>query len=224
MPTDRATLERLGLRDIPRWYREKHNIGSVVSNGLVSARPGFLERTWRAEISVPVLPTGRVTEPASPISETNKREFELAAPPAKASATGKTSGTRSGLQHSIHAQTEPAVQIQTATSSKQMVPRKPAALSTPAKTQQQTHKPQPGFVVPDHLTDPMPNYPALSPTPNTPNSNPAVLRESDTALLPTSQHKSPRKVKTRHARPATQPAAAALVKQDRVVERLVDHE
>ena len=28
MPLDRATLERLGHRDIPKWYREKHGLGS----------------------------------------------------------------------------------------------------------------------------------------------------------------------------------------------------
>lgn len=33
MPTDLAMLERLGLRDIPRWYREKFNVHSLLGQG-----------------------------------------------------------------------------------------------------------------------------------------------------------------------------------------------
>ncbi|KAL4764087.1 uncharacterized protein BDW70DRAFT_157208 [Aspergillus foveolatus] len=33
MPHDRAMLEKLGLRDIPRWYRDKYNIPSLLPNG-----------------------------------------------------------------------------------------------------------------------------------------------------------------------------------------------
>ncbi|KAJ9351761.1 hypothetical protein DTO027B9_6137 [Paecilomyces variotii] len=33
MPKDLPTLEKLGLRDIPRWYREKHGIPSLLPNG-----------------------------------------------------------------------------------------------------------------------------------------------------------------------------------------------
>lgn len=32
MPRDASTLEKLGLRDIPRWYREKHNVKSMAAN------------------------------------------------------------------------------------------------------------------------------------------------------------------------------------------------
>ena len=31
MPLDKLTLERLGLRDIPRWYRTKHGLGSYLA-------------------------------------------------------------------------------------------------------------------------------------------------------------------------------------------------
>jgi hypothetical protein len=31
MPLDQPTLQRLGLRDIPRWYRERHGLGSYLS-------------------------------------------------------------------------------------------------------------------------------------------------------------------------------------------------
>ncbi|KAJ5779625.1 hypothetical protein N7457_007345 [Penicillium paradoxum] len=33
MPLDLASLERLGLRDIPRWFREKHNLPSLAYSG-----------------------------------------------------------------------------------------------------------------------------------------------------------------------------------------------
>ncbi|KAE8328353.1 hypothetical protein BDV39DRAFT_69748 [Aspergillus sergii] len=33
MPNDLPTLEKLGLRDIPRWYREKYGIPSLLPNG-----------------------------------------------------------------------------------------------------------------------------------------------------------------------------------------------
>lgn len=52
MPLDPPTLEKLGLRDIPRWYREKHGLGSYLALGLQKAgsgstRPLFMERNWR---------------------------------------------------------------------------------------------------------------------------------------------------------------------------------
>ncbi|KAL4872971.1 hypothetical protein BDV12DRAFT_209646 [Aspergillus spectabilis] len=39
MPNDRSMLEKLGLRDIPRWYREKFNIPSILPNGHGHPRP-----------------------------------------------------------------------------------------------------------------------------------------------------------------------------------------
>ncbi|GLA14902.1 hypothetical protein AnigIFM62618_001382 [Aspergillus niger] len=38
MPGDPAMLEKLGLRDIPRWYREKYGIPSLLPNGHVHPR------------------------------------------------------------------------------------------------------------------------------------------------------------------------------------------
>lgn len=32
MPLDRETLETLGLRDVPRWYREKYHVPSLIEN------------------------------------------------------------------------------------------------------------------------------------------------------------------------------------------------
>ena len=56
MPLDRSTLEKLGLRDIPRWYREKHRLGSYLAGGNnisgINApspvKPGLMERNWRS--------------------------------------------------------------------------------------------------------------------------------------------------------------------------------
>ncbi|KAL2857915.1 hypothetical protein BJY01DRAFT_241993 [Aspergillus pseudoustus] len=39
MPLDRSMLEKLGLRDIPRWYREKYNVPSLLPNGHGHLRP-----------------------------------------------------------------------------------------------------------------------------------------------------------------------------------------
>ncbi|KAL3479884.1 hypothetical protein BJX99DRAFT_267599 [Aspergillus californicus] len=39
MPQERSMLEKLGLRDIPRWYREKHNMTSILPNGHGHPRP-----------------------------------------------------------------------------------------------------------------------------------------------------------------------------------------
>ena len=57
MPLDKATLLRLGHRDIPRWYREKHGIGSflAVNSGegnidigkVPNDKMGRMDRDWR---------------------------------------------------------------------------------------------------------------------------------------------------------------------------------
>jgi hypothetical protein len=56
MPLDRPTLEKLGLRDIPRWYREKHRLGSYLAGGNTmsginaasTTKPSLMERNWRS--------------------------------------------------------------------------------------------------------------------------------------------------------------------------------
>jgi hypothetical protein len=56
MPLDRSTLEKLGLRDIPRWYREKHRLGSYLAGGNTmsgigtssTTKPSLMERNWRS--------------------------------------------------------------------------------------------------------------------------------------------------------------------------------
>ncbi|RMD41002.1 hypothetical protein DV735_g4106, partial [Chaetothyriales sp. CBS 134920] len=46
MPFDQATLERVGLRDIPRWYREKHGLGSYLA---VSGAKGGMSLAERSK-------------------------------------------------------------------------------------------------------------------------------------------------------------------------------
>lgn len=40
-------LEKLGLRDIPRWYREKYNVSSLIPNGNASSRSHGGNQSWR---------------------------------------------------------------------------------------------------------------------------------------------------------------------------------
>ena len=48
MPTDPVMLEKLGLRDIPRWYREKYGIPSILNNGNNNPRPQIAPgQQWR---------------------------------------------------------------------------------------------------------------------------------------------------------------------------------
>lgn len=49
MPLDRDVLERLGHRDIPKWYREKHGLGSFLAggNGISGEKNERMERSWR---------------------------------------------------------------------------------------------------------------------------------------------------------------------------------
>ncbi|KAL4778933.1 hypothetical protein BJX76DRAFT_365709 [Aspergillus varians] len=53
MPHDRSMLERLGLRDIPRWYREKHNIQSILPNGHGHPRPHAANsHSWKDDVAL----------------------------------------------------------------------------------------------------------------------------------------------------------------------------
>jgi hypothetical protein len=51
MPLDRTALERLGYRDIPRWYREKHGLGSYLAGANLNSSPpvktSLMEKSWR---------------------------------------------------------------------------------------------------------------------------------------------------------------------------------
>ncbi|RAL08109.1 uncharacterized protein BO97DRAFT_473250 [Aspergillus homomorphus CBS 101889] len=55
MPHDLAMLEKLGLRDIPRWYRDKYNIPSLLPNGHGHPR-AHLSHALPAVDSIPYRP------------------------------------------------------------------------------------------------------------------------------------------------------------------------
>ncbi|KAL4803622.1 hypothetical protein BDV18DRAFT_162642 [Aspergillus unguis] len=51
MPHDRAMLEKLGLRDIPRWYRDKFNIPSLLPSGHAHPRPQTeANQPWKEDV------------------------------------------------------------------------------------------------------------------------------------------------------------------------------
>ena len=72
MPLDQETLLKLGLRDIPRWYREKHKLGSYLAGGNTisgievgsGSKPKAMERNWRNH-PVEVLLDGLSRKPAT---------------------------------------------------------------------------------------------------------------------------------------------------------------
>lgn len=57
MPTDQATLDKLGLRDIPRWYRDKYGMKSSNTNNVPDTpthiRPE-VTRSWRPGQNAPL--------------------------------------------------------------------------------------------------------------------------------------------------------------------------
>ena len=98
MPLDRPTLEKLGLRDIPRWYREKHCLSSYLAGGNtmidISAssptKPNLMERNWRSRpTEVSLDGTGR------------KPEEEIELPSTSKSSPTEQRSTRSSTSHNL---------------------------------------------------------------------------------------------------------------------------
>jgi hypothetical protein len=98
MPLDRSTLEKLGLRDIPRWYREKHRLGSYLAGGNTmssinlssTTEPNLMERDWRSHpVEVSLDGTSRKPE--------KRAELPTAS---NTSPTGKRS-TKPNTSHSV---------------------------------------------------------------------------------------------------------------------------
>lgn len=50
MPTDLATLETIGLQEIPAWYREKYNVPSIRGR----SRVGYTQTNWRKPRAAPM--------------------------------------------------------------------------------------------------------------------------------------------------------------------------
>ncbi|KAJ5217141.1 hypothetical protein N7468_010149 [Penicillium chermesinum] len=64
MPTDPLMLEKLGLRDIPRWYREKYGVPSLVNPGACNARMQLVEQQ-----NIAFQPASTTMQPISESSE-----------------------------------------------------------------------------------------------------------------------------------------------------------
>ncbi|OJD12847.1 hypothetical protein ACJ73_09290 [Blastomyces percursus] len=62
MPRDAETLGRLGLRDIPRWYREKYKVKSIVGSDGNDSRTNA-GRGWRQTGAMAPVPAPRYTLP-----------------------------------------------------------------------------------------------------------------------------------------------------------------
>ena len=109
MPLDPPTLEKLGLRDIPRWYREKHGLGSYLALSAqrvssVNTRPGPMERNWR-KTSDGAYSEGTKTTVTSP----ECRKGQTASPSAHSSVNGwnvfaknHTAAYNSNIRGSVH--------------------------------------------------------------------------------------------------------------------------
>ncbi|KAM5467947.1 hypothetical protein MauCBS54593_005229 [Microsporum audouinii] len=85
MPTDKPTLDKLGLRDIPRWYRDKHGVKGLGGAGGRTRQEGN-GRNWRAESHHHPVPTpaahGNRTMTTEPEEERYKATPTPPQPPA----------------------------------------------------------------------------------------------------------------------------------------------
>ncbi|PGH08441.1 hypothetical protein GX51_01268 [Blastomyces parvus] len=104
MPRDLETLGRLGLRDIPRWYREKYKVKSIaVSDGPDSRTNAG--RGWRQTTPMPPAPTPRYALPPprfnAGLTEGEAANGALRYAPA-AGATFGPNETRFGREMGVH--------------------------------------------------------------------------------------------------------------------------
>jgi hypothetical protein len=105
VPLDRSTLEKLGLRDIPRWYREKHRLGSYLAGGSTmssinpssNTKPNLMGRNWRSH-PIEASLDGTIRQP--------EKSAELPTM-SNTSPTGKGGSTKPSASHSLPP--EPAV-------------------------------------------------------------------------------------------------------------------
>lgn len=81
MPTDPVMLEKLGLRDIPRWYRELHNVPSFLTQG-----------SGRGQLSIADHPATRTHSNASTEVNENGNTGLIKTPPRGPASHGTNSG------------------------------------------------------------------------------------------------------------------------------------
>ncbi|KAL5343764.1 hypothetical protein BJX70DRAFT_393815 [Aspergillus crustosus] len=120
MPHDRSMLEKLGLRDIPRWYREKFNIPSILPNGHGSQPrpPTANNQPWKDDASYKSLQyplqlgIGAAGEQSS-LDKGLKHEISSYIPSQQHQQTALLSGTSQLAFHSMGSPTVPIPQTQT---------------------------------------------------------------------------------------------------------------
>lgn len=113
MPTDRETLERCGMRDLPRWWRERHGVGSLLSvsstgtSTPVGGKRDLLEKNWRgmAEKKVDTgnsnnTNTNINTKTASPRIDIKKGVATLNIPAAGTNTSNMTNFARTNVSSS----------------------------------------------------------------------------------------------------------------------------
>lgn len=154
MPHDRATLERLGLRDLPRWYREKHNLGSLLgSNGTITGSRNIqLDKSWRPEAQdfgqragsreAQLQQNGNGMQKSGVLEVGDiTREYELPAPPPTATQA------RQNLQQRFGPRIQPSK----------------SPFKTPTKPRDASNNAKPAL---EH-SDLLPDFPTLTPSPTT---------------------------------------------------------
>ncbi|ERF68860.1 hypothetical protein EPUS_04512 [Endocarpon pusillum Z07020] len=146
MPLDPPTLEKLGLRDIPRWYREKHGLGSYLALSAqrvssVSTRPSPMERNWRQTSD------GAYSESTKTVTPPERRKEQTASPcpSAHSSVNGwnvfaknHTAAYNSNIRGSLHSP-PPCRQISPTpkppTNTRYPLPVRPGSRLVPADTE-----------------------------------------------------------------------------------------
>ncbi|KAL2821942.1 hypothetical protein BJX63DRAFT_175629 [Aspergillus granulosus] len=115
MPLDRSMLEKLGLRDIPRWYREKYNVPSLLPNGHGLPRPHTANsQAWKDDagfktIQYPLLGTNAAEE-TSDFEKSTKQKDAVQAPAHH--QAGLLPGTSQIAYRSISSPTAPVNQTE----------------------------------------------------------------------------------------------------------------
>ena len=98
MPLDRAELDRIGLRDIPRWYREKHGISSYLAVGGGGSdgerkRQDIRSGNWRKDVGgkASVVPPAPPSTPRLPsralVSGRRSKHTDISIPTSPPTAT-----------------------------------------------------------------------------------------------------------------------------------------
>lgn len=106
MPLDIEMLNHLGFQDIPKWYRETHNIGkltAVPGSGAHirgSSQSGLMQSNWRSSSDSAVSAKGSRGPTSTPTGRANSRAAEMKLP-RRPAAIGTTRTTRAPRTRSL---------------------------------------------------------------------------------------------------------------------------